>query len=79
MPPEPTDAVGLLLGPRDLRDTADLESDVSARRRGSALPGTIAAGGGPGSEAVLRVVEPSSPPGLVETIVGDVTGFYLGG
>jgi hypothetical protein len=27
----------------------------------------------------LRVVDPSTPPGLVETIVGDVTGFYLGG
>jgi uncharacterized protein YkwD len=27
----------------------------------------------------LRVMEPSAPPGLVDTIVGGVTGFFLGG
>ena len=26
----------------------------------------------------LRVLEPSRPPDLVDSIVGDVTGFFLG-
>ncbi len=26
----------------------------------------------------LRVVDPPAPQGLVETIVGDVTGFFFG-
>jgi len=26
----------------------------------------------------MRVVDESAPPGLFETIVGDVTGFFLG-
>jgi uncharacterized protein YkwD len=40
------------------------------------LVGSGSAGGDQGAE--LRVVDPSSPPGLVDSIVGDVTVFFLG-
>jgi uncharacterized protein YkwD len=39
-------------------------------------PEPPAAGSGPG--AGLRIVEPANPRGLVDTIVGDVTGSYFG-
>ena len=39
-------------------------------------PGNGSAGGDPA--ATLRVVDPSSPPGLVDSIVGNVTEFFLG-
>jgi uncharacterized protein YkwD len=57
--------------------------DPLARNGGSgpdatAIPlvGNGSAGGDHG--AALRVVDPSSPPGLVDSIVGDVTVFFLG-
>jgi uncharacterized protein YkwD len=73
MPPEPTDApgLGLGLGPGGRHDAGD---DATAAPR-TPPPGVEAAG----DEAALRVVESRTAPGLVETIVGDVTGFYLGG
>jgi uncharacterized protein YkwD len=73
MPPEPTDNVGLGLGPGG-RDNW-VAADEPTPAPGGPQPGHAAGSAG----AALRVVEPSTPPGLVETIVGDVTGFYLGG
>lgn len=46
-----------------------------ARAAASASPGDTGAAGGPHG---LRVMEPNTRPGLLETIVGGVTGFFLG-
>ena len=81
MPPEPTDTLGLGLGlgpgGRHPNNGAGKGADQGdGGRSGNGPPPGQAA---KGDEGTLRVVEPTSPPGLVETIVGDVTGFYLGG
>jgi uncharacterized protein YkwD len=68
MPPEPTDPLGLVLGPGGKHQDAG-----STGPPGGPLPGVAASRG-----ASLRVVDPA-PAGLIETIVGGVTGFYLGG
>ena len=70
MTPEPADVVGLGLGPGDRSNT----DGGAAASDQPTTAGTAATGG-----ASLRVVDPATPPGLVETIVGDVTGFFLGG
>jgi uncharacterized protein YkwD len=81
MPPEPTDAIGLGLGLGPGGRHQDNGPGKGADRgdggqSGNGPPPGQAANG---REGTLRVVDPTSPPGLVETIVGDVTGFYLGG
>jgi cysteine-rich secretory family protein len=68
MPPPPTDPPGLVLGPG--APFGDLPPDPTPA---GPPPGVPARGG-----STLRVVDPT-PPGLIETIVGGVTGFYLGG
>ena len=70
MPPEPTDPIGLAIGPGD---RSNANGGGGATQAPAPRTAPIAGGGS------LRVVEPSTPPGLVETIVGDVTGFFLGG
>jgi uncharacterized protein YkwD len=72
MPPEPTDPIGFGFGSIDRANGDGSSSD--ANLAAADLPGAAAEDGSIG----LRVVDPSTPPGLVETIVGDVTGFYLG-
>ena len=68
MPPPPTDPAGLVLGPgAPFGDFASQPADAGPP------PGVATSGG-----SSLRVVDPA-PPGLIETIVGGVTGFYLGG
>jgi uncharacterized protein YkwD len=71
MPPEPTDVIGLGIGPGG-RHQDDASTDPPPD---GSPPGDPA-----DSDAAfsLRVVDPA-PPGLIETIVGGVTGFYLGG
>jgi hypothetical protein len=70
LPPEPTDPIGLGAGPGD-------RNDGSGAAGGESPPGNTAARNGTG--ASLRVTDPATPPGLVDTIVGDVTGFFFGG
>jgi hypothetical protein len=70
MPPEPTDPIGLGFGPGDrANDAGD----------GPPPPPIAAAAPAAGAAVSLRVVDQATPPGLVEAIVGDVTGFILGG
>ena len=72
MPPEPTDPIGVGFGPGD---RARLTGDGTGEARLSLVrPGTDTPPAGS-----LRVVDPPIPPGLVDTIVGDVTGLFLGG
>jgi uncharacterized protein YkwD len=66
MPPEPTDPSGP--GP----GSGGGGNDGSNASEPPAVEPT-------GEVGSLRVVDPSTPPGLVETIVGDVTGFFFGG
>jgi uncharacterized protein YkwD len=70
MPPEPTDPIGAGFG-RDERITANRNGD------GTSDGDLVIAR--PATTGSLRVAEPSTPPGLMDTIVGDVTGFFLGG
>jgi uncharacterized protein YkwD len=75
MPPPPTDPPGLILGPgapapNSTPHDADGPPQFVDPAPGQAAPGEDA--------AALRVVDPG-PQGLIETIVGGVTGFYLGG
>jgi uncharacterized protein YkwD len=72
MPPIPTDPIGLGFGPGD----RDYPNGGSPAPDG-APPGQAAAAGE--GDTGLRVVDDPSPAGLIETIVGGVTGFYLGG
>ena len=68
--PEPTDPFGLGRGPRaTATDTGDADP-------GDAPPGAATTVDTVGS---LRVVDPPTPPGLVESIVGGVAGFFFGG
>jgi hypothetical protein len=77
---EPTDPNGLGIGP------GGNPNDVG---NGGANGNGGASGGGPppgqgganpaaGKSTSMRVVDESAPPGLFETIVGGVTGFFLG-
>ena len=72
MPPEPTDPPGL--GPGG--DHPNVGRGNAGSGDNGPPPGEAVA---PGDEAAgLRVVDPA-PAGLIETIVGGVAGFYLGG
>jgi uncharacterized protein YkwD len=78
---EPRDAIGLGFGP-DGQGTGNgrgLENGNGGSSGGGPPPGQ--GGDNPSGDAPtgLRVVDPSTPPGLYETIVGNVTGFFLGG
>jgi uncharacterized protein YkwD len=70
MPPIPTDPIGLGFGPGGKHDITGtgVSTGPPADLPGEAASGTYS----------LRVVDPA-PAGLIETIVGGVTGFYLGG
>jgi uncharacterized protein YkwD len=72
MPPEPTDPVGLGFGRDD-------QTNENGAGDGDAEPLAALTDGGDSLSGSLRVLDPSTPPGLIDTIVGDVTGFFLGG
>jgi uncharacterized protein YkwD len=72
MPPEPTDPVERGFGGGD-------RTNENGASSGDAEPlaARIDTTGNPSGS--LRVLDPSTPPGLIDTIVGDVTGTFLGG
>ena len=70
MPPEPTDPIGAGFG-GDERTIGNGNGD------GTSDGDLVVAR--PVTTGSLRVAEPSTPPGLMDTIVGDVTGFFFGG
>jgi hypothetical protein len=53
-------------------------ADREEPNRGSGPALAPASDGPPGGAHGLRVLEPGSRPGLLENIVGGVTGFFLG-
>ena len=52
---------------------------LAGRRRRAGLPVIGVAAGGVQALADLRVNEPTTPPGLFDSIVGGVTGDFFGG
>ncbi len=70
MPPEPTDPIGLGMGPGDR---------TNGEGNGVAADGATTVAATKDTVGSLRVVDKSTPPGLVESIVGSVAGFFLGG
>jgi uncharacterized protein YkwD len=72
MPPEPTDPVALGFGRNDRSNENGALRDDAELLVGRATTAPPPAGS-------LRVLDPATPPGLIDTIVGDVTGFFLGG
>jgi uncharacterized protein YkwD len=70
--PEPTDPSGFGAGLAGRLGPIVGGGDTAEAASG----GNKSASTGPTS---MRVVDESAPPGLFETIVGDVTGFFLGG
>jgi uncharacterized protein YkwD len=77
MPPEPTDPIGLGFGPGGRHDGQGNAGDGGASG-GGPPPGQGGDGPANGSSGALRVADPSTPPGLFESIVGDVTWSFLG-
>jgi uncharacterized protein YkwD len=78
---EPTDGIGLGLGPGGQGDgtgNGDANGNGGASGNGPP-PGQVRAADPATGEGSLRVVDPSSPPGLFEAVVGGVTGFFFGG
>ena len=67
MPPEPSDPIGLGFGPGDRGNGSDASPSPSA----APSPGEAATA--PAAPGSLRVLDPATPPGMVDTIVGDVT------
>ena len=80
--PEPTDPNGFGVGPGGNGNGNGNGGDTgNGGASGGGPPpgqgGVNPAGAGDASTS-MRVVDESAPPGLFETIVGDVTGFFLG-
>jgi uncharacterized protein YkwD len=74
MTPEPTDPIGFGSWPGGRGYGAEIDDGDPD---GSGPPPGQAANGDP--SGALRISDPAAPPGLVEAIVGNVTGFFLGG
>jgi uncharacterized protein YkwD len=78
--PEATDPNGLGIGPGGNGDGSGNGTDTGNGGASGGGPPPGQGGGNPAGDTStsLRVVDESAPPGLFETIVGDVTGFFLG-
>ncbi len=79
--PEPTDGSGDGLGPGGQHagsgvGTANANGGASGN---GPPPGQTRAADPATGEGSLRVTDPSNPPGLFESVVGGVTGFFFGG
>jgi uncharacterized protein YkwD len=79
--PEPTDPIGLGFGPGGRGNGGGNGSDNGDGGASGGGPPPGQQGGNPSDDRsnALRVVDPPTAPGLFETIVADVTGFFLGG
>jgi len=76
--PTPIDPNGLGFGPGGKDDNVNSNGNGGASG-GGPPPGQGGDKPGNANSTSMRVVDESVPPGLFETIVGDVTGSYLGG
>lgn len=83
LPPDPSEDVGLGLGPGGQHDGIG-DSDGADNGNGGnsgneTPPGQVRNADPATSEGSLRVTDPTTPPGLFEAVVGGVTGFFFGG
>ncbi len=79
--PEPTDGIGLGLGPGGQNDgNGDGADNGNGGNSGNGPPpGQVRAADPSTAEGSLRVTDPTTPPGLFEAVVGGVTGIFFGG
>ena len=78
--PEPTDGIGLGLGPGGQLDGNGGANNGNGGNTGNGPPpGQVRAADPTTGEGSLRVTDPTTPPGLFETVVGGVTGSFFGG
>ena len=79
--PEPTDGIGLGLGPGGQLDgNGDGVDNANGGNSGNGPPpGQVRAADPTTGEDSLRVTDPTNPPGLFEAVVGGVTGIFFGG
>jgi uncharacterized protein YkwD len=79
--PEPTDGIGLGLGPGGQNDgNGDGADNGNGGNSGNGSPpGLVRAADPTTGEGSLRVTDPTTPPGLFEAVVGGVTGIFFGG
>jgi len=79
MSPEPTDDVGLGLGPGGRHPGTGIGASTgTGGASGRIPPGQVRAADPTTGEGGLRVTDPTTAPGLFETVVGGVTGFFFG-
>ena len=78
--PEPTDGIGLGLGPGGQNDgNGDGGDNGDGGKSGNGSPpGQVRAADPTTGEGSLRVTDPTTPPGLFEAVVGGVTGIFFG-
>ena len=81
IPPEPTDDIGLGLGPGGQHPGLGNGSDNGngGNSGNGTPPGQVRDAAPDSREGSLRITDPTTPPGLFEAVVGGVTGFFLGG
>ena len=76
---EPTDGLGLGLGPGGQHDLGNGAENGNGGNSGGGLPpGQVRAANPTTGEGSLRVTDPQAPPGLFEAVVGGVTGAFFG-
>ena len=80
LPPDPTDDVGLGLGPGGQHGGTGVgdENGDGGESGGGFPPGQVRDADPATVEGSLQVTDPADPPGLFETVVGGVTGFFFG-
>jgi hypothetical protein len=77
--PNRSDDGGLGFGPGGPDGTGAGASQGNGGKSGNGTPPGHVRDAAPNStEGSLRVVDPTTPPSLFESVVGDVTGFFFG-
>jgi uncharacterized protein YkwD len=80
IPPEPTDDVGLGLGPGGQHpgNGNGGENGDGGNSGNGPPPGRVRAADPATLEGSLRVTDPATPPNLFEAVIGGVAGFFFG-
>ena len=78
--PEPTDDVGLGLGPggRHAGNGVGEDNGDGGSSGNGTPPGQVRNAAPNSIEGSLRVSDPTTPPSLLDSVVGDVAGFFFG-
>ena len=81
LPPDPSEDVGLGLGPggQHAGNGNGGDNGNGGNSGNGTPPGQVRDADPSTREGSLRVTDPTNPPGLFEAVVGGVTGFFFGG